>query len=218
MKRVMTLLAILTTAVFSSAQNDNGRYGYDNILFSYEIRQMDSVIFVDKIANQPTTAICVEKKNLLKFVDKDSSFYNYWEVLPDAFRFLDPDWFPFIFHYVIPSISDTAVVSTIRKQYFENGLCKVGYSDLWGGTRRERIPFHNLTYSYLNCNHYLVLLMPYKFYDEHVEYLCILDYDTPTKRHSQTALLKTPFAEGFYIKLLLPLFYYQDSANKNVSE
>lgn len=218
MKRVLLLLGILTIISLSMAQNNNEYYGHGKILFSYEIRQIDSVIVV-KNANPSTTAICIEKKNLTNFADKDSSFYSYWEVLPDAFMFLDPDWFPFIFHYVIPSISDTDVVTQIKNQYFENGLCKVGYNDLWDDTRREPISYHNLTYSYLNCIHYLVLLMPYKFYDEHVEDFCAVDYATPFgTKPAPAPLLRTPFAEGLYIKLLLPLFYYQDSSNKDVSE
>lgn len=217
MNRVFTLLVVLLAFVLSIAQNNNEQYGYNKVLFLYEIQVMDSVILVEN--TNSSTAICIEKKNISYFVDKDSSFYSCWEVQPAAFKFLDPSWSPFIFHYVIPSVSDSNVVTQLKNQYFENRLCKIGYNDLWDDSRLRPIPYHNLTYSHIKCNHYLVLLMPYKFYDEHIDDFCAVDYATPFGEKPNPAhLLTTPFAEGLYIKLLFPLFYYQDLSNKAISE
>ena len=209
----------LMLCVLSLAQSNYDLYEYDKNIFLYEIRHIDTLIFVEN--DSASVPICCEKKYLSEFEDKAPAFYSYWEVLPHAYDIVMPDdAFRFIFRYVLPSIHDSNIVSIIKNEYFENGLPKSDFEDLWGSrTGRNPIRHHNLTYYYLKPSYYVVLIMPYKFYRDHIGEGVTYCYATPFgQKPLPRPLLKTPFADGLYIKLLFPLSYYQDSSIKSVPE
>lgn len=217
MNRLIVVVAFFMLFKLSFSQNNDDLYEYEKRVFLCEIRHIDTLLFVE--TDSGSTIICIEKKYLSEFEDKPRAFYSYWEVLPHAYHLIMPDdAFLFISRYVIPSIPDSSIVSTLKNEYFENGLSKSGFEDIWGGrTGRKPVRHHNLTYYYLKPSSYVVLVMPYKFYREHrgegVEY----NY-APGQEPSFPPLLRTPFADGLYIKLLFPLSYYQDSSIKSMPE
>lgn len=219
MNRLIVVIALFMLFKLSFSQSNDDIYEYDKCVFLYEIRHIDTLIFVEE--DSVSTTICIEKKYLSEFEDKSPAFYSYWEVLPHAYHLIMPDdAFRFITRYVIPSISDSSIVSTLKNEYFENGLSKSGFEDIWGSrTGRNPISHHNLTYYHLKPCYYVVLIMPYKFYREHRGEGVNYSYATPFGQEPLPPyLLRMPFADGLYIKLLFPLSYYQDSSLKSISE
>lgn len=219
MNRLIVIFTFLMLCELSIAQSvcDSNEYG--ETVFLYEIRHFDTLLFVKN--DSSSVSICCEKKYLSEFENKAPAFYSYWEVLPHAYKLVMPgDAFRFIFRYVLPSIPDSNIVSILKNEYFENGLPKSGFENLWGSlTGRIPIRHHNLTYYFLKPNYYVVLIMPYKFYRIHIGEGVKYEYDTPFgQKPLPPPLLRTPFADGLYIKLLFPLSYYQDASFKSVPE
>lgn len=149
MNRLMIVFALIMLCKLSMAQRDDDLFEYDKNVFLYAIRHIDTLIFVKNDSSSVT--ICCEKKYLSEFEDMHPAFYSYWEVLPHAYHLIMPDdAYRFIVRYVIPSISDSSVVTTLKNEYLENGLSKSGFEDIWGSrTGRNPISHHNLTYYYL---------------------------------------------------------------------
>ena len=219
MNRLMVFFTFFLLCELSVAQSDCDSDEYDKTIFLYEIKHIDTLLLVKN--DSASVSICCEKKHLSEFEDRVPAFYSYWEVLPHAYDIVMPDdAFDFIFRYVLPSIPDSNIVSILKNEYFENGLPKSGFEDLWGSHMgMNPIRHHNLKYYYLKHSCYVVLIMPYKFYRKHIGEGVEYNYATPFgQKPLPPPLLRTPFADGLFIKLLFPLSYYQDSYIKSVSE
>ena len=205
MKRKI-LLAILLFFVYHVlfAQNMLSDYNLEQRAFVYDIWTFDSLVAINN-PNKYLPQICIEKKNMPLYADKDSSFYSFWEFYPNSYLLMRYDNADYINKFVMTSVEDSFILKHWRKEFYPNGGPVYVINPIFN-YKRGTLKYHNLKYREVLCNTFLVVLVPYKqyFYREWI------DTDPPIDHSREKKLFMEKYSDGLYVKMLYPLFLFEE--------
>lgn len=193
MKRTIFLFILYTIGILGNAQNYRNDYQLDNRVVVLDVINFDSLTILRE--NNADCNICVEKKHVDYYIDRDSLFYIYWQLYPNSYVLADPisinGWMR---QYVFPNISDSTLILELEDCFYHNdfnGIPKFSYNK-WHEIYSNKKEYHNITCYDVGWGTFLVLLVPYNLY---------YYQDCPLLRAKG-------FSSGLYIKLLYPMHIY----------
>ncbi len=190
----------------SLAQNMLSDYNLEQRAFVYDIWTFDSLVAI-KSPNINHPQICIEKKNLSLYADKDSSFYSFWEFYPNSYLLMGSESAKYIDKFVMSSIEDSVILKHWKKEFYPNGgpVCVIKpIFNFNNGISK----YHNLNYKEVLCNTFLVILVPYKQYFYHVDYW--VESEPPIDRSREKKIFMEKYSDGLYVKMLYPLFMFEE--------
>jgi len=206
LSRLLLVVIIILGVKNINAQHLVNDYHLDEKVFIFGIITFDSIFAVKTETSE--SIICIEKSNLREYIDKDIDFYLFWELYPNSYKMMLPDYSDgFMKKYVLPIIEDTLLLSQIMRNYYPNGFPKLNYGNVYDNTP---FVYHNLTCRKIKCNTFLTMLVPYYLYhnyiDGHVNFEPLVPDVVSNKGLSQF-----DFSQGLYVKMIYPLPFFVDN-------
>lgn len=206
MKRLFIFVILFVFSAQMFAQNMRNDYNLEQRAFVYDIISFDSLVAI-RDTSVKHRLICIEKKNLPLYAEKESEFYSFCEFYPNSYLLmLEPATSAsYINRFVMPSISDALFLKHWEKEFFPNGMPVYVVKSIFG---KEESFYHNLRYSDVLCETFIVLLVPYKQYcyyiDDHVH------IDPLPNKSREEELFSKRYSDGLYVKILYPLFLFEE--------
>lgn len=186
------------------AQNMVSDYNLEQRAFVCDIWTFDSLVAINN-PNKNHPRICIEKKNLPLYADKDSSFYSFWEFYPNSYMLMNYASAKYIDNFVMPSVEDSVIHKHWRREFYSNGGPVYVIKSIFN-YKKGTSKYHNLKYDEVLCNTFLVVLVPYKQYFYHVR----IETDPPVDHSREKRLFMEKYSDGLYVKMLYPLFLFEE--------
>lgn len=165
----------------------------------YEIVSFDSLVEIYGPLNNQF-AICVEKKNILKYVNKNTHFYTHWYFQPEAYILWKPEMQDrFLEKFIKPCINDTLLIEELNKNFYPNMFPKIDKYQLVYNNAKHTC--NNLNYKDVNCCNFIAIQMRFRNYVEF--FYNYFECDPMPKRISLDSV-----ADSMFIRILYPLPEY----------